>query len=214
MRLYMFVEYVGKCLECSHSRDTSRSTTPTSVAVIVSLHNIHLQMYRCTYKDSLGMLYTPQPSSKHLGTLILCFLVSASSAAAPSDRLADVRIEGIKGEVTVMSKAACFPLSQLRTSTSAGQVWLRSGVDHCPTLPSLQGGHDGRTQQTRYTDDCRHLFYRTSGRRLSNHQYFVLKPTMILFHTANQTLDSLHNDHSSACTTFNNCKCVVHMNTW
>ena len=28
----------------------------------------------------------------------------------------------------MMSKAACFPLSQLRTSTSAGQVWLRSGV--------------------------------------------------------------------------------------
>ncbi|KAL5469060.1 hypothetical protein EMCRGX_G030252, partial [Ephydatia muelleri] len=67
MRLYMFVEYVGKCLECSHSRDTSRSTTPTSVAVIVSLHNIHLQMYRCTYKDSLGMLYTPSPTPNTLG---------------------------------------------------------------------------------------------------------------------------------------------------
>ena len=36
---------------------------------------------------------------KPLGLLILCFLVSASSAAAPSNRLAAVRIEGIKGEV-------------------------------------------------------------------------------------------------------------------
>ena len=54
---------------------------------------------------------------KHFGSLIVCFLVSASFAAAPSDRLAAVRIEGNKGEVTVISKAACFPLSQLRTST-------------------------------------------------------------------------------------------------
>ena len=53
-----------------------------------------------------------------------------------------------------MSKAACFPLSQLRTSTSAGQVWLRSGVRLLPDSTSLQGGHDGRTQQTCYTDDC------------------------------------------------------------
>ena len=53
----------------------------------------------------------------HVGSLIVCFLVSASFAAAPSDRLAAVRIEGIKGEVTLMSKAACFLLSQLRTST-------------------------------------------------------------------------------------------------
>ena len=56
-----------------------------------------------------------------------------------------------------------------------------------------------------YTDDFQHLFYRTRGRRLTNHQYFVLKLTMIFFHTANQTLDSLHNDHSAVCTTFHNC---------
>ena len=31
-----------------------------------------------------------------------------------------------------MSKAACFPLSQLRTSTSTSQVWLRSGVRPLP----------------------------------------------------------------------------------
>ena len=49
------------------------------------------------------------PSSEHLGLFALCFLASASSAAAPSNKLA-VRMEGIKGEVTVMSKAACFPL--------------------------------------------------------------------------------------------------------
>ncbi|KAL5515803.1 hypothetical protein EMCRGX_G001023 [Ephydatia muelleri] len=63
---------------------------------------------------------------------ILKLAIRASSAAAPSDRLAAVRTEGIKGEVTVMSKAACFPLSQLRTSTSAGQVWLRSGARPLP----------------------------------------------------------------------------------
>ena len=73
-----------------------------------------------------------QPSSEHLGSFALCFLASASSAAAPSDKLAVVRMEGIKGEVTVMSRAACFPLSQLRTSTSAGRVWLRSGVRPLP----------------------------------------------------------------------------------
>ena len=69
-----------------------------------------------------------QSISEHLGSFALCFLASASSAAAPSGKLAAVRMEGIKGEVTVMSRAACFPLSQLRTSTSAGRVWLRSGV--------------------------------------------------------------------------------------
>ena len=58
----------------------------------------------------------------------LCFLTSTSSAAAPLDKLAAVWIVGIKGEVTVMSRAACFPLSQLRTSTSAGRVQLKSGV--------------------------------------------------------------------------------------
>ena len=31
-----------------------------------------------------------------------------------------------------MSKEACFPLSQLRTSTSTGQVWLKSGVRSLP----------------------------------------------------------------------------------
>ena len=73
-----------------------------------------------------------QSSSEHLGSFALYFLASASSTAAPSDKLAAVRMEGIKGEVTVMSRAACFPLSQLRTCTSAGQVWLRSGVRPLP----------------------------------------------------------------------------------
>ena len=47
---------------------------------------IHFQMYKCTYKDSLGMLYTP---SQAPNTLVIDFMlsVSASSVAAPSDRL-------------------------------------------------------------------------------------------------------------------------------
>ena len=33
-----------------------------------------------------------------------------------------------------VTRAACFPLSQLRTSTSAGRVWLKSGVMPLPDL--------------------------------------------------------------------------------
>ena len=51
----------------------------------------------------------------------------------------------------MMSKAACFPLSQLRTSTSAGRVWLRSGVKPMPDSNPLQGGHVGRTQNKHVT---------------------------------------------------------------
>ena len=57
-------------------------------------------------------------SSKHLESLILCFLVFAAS---PSDKLA-VRIVVVKGDITVMSKTTCLPLSQLRTRISAGWV--------------------------------------------------------------------------------------------
>ena len=48
-----------------------------------------------------------------------------------------------------MSKAACFPLSQMRTSTvhPLTRYGLGQVLDRCPTLPSLQGGHDGRTQK-------------------------------------------------------------------
>ena len=55
---------------------------------------------------------------------VIDFMLSGLSllCCSPSDRLVAVRIEGIKGEVTVMSKAACFLLSQLKTSTSTGQV--------------------------------------------------------------------------------------------
>ena len=45
---------------------------------------------------------------KSLWLLILCFLVSASSVAAPSDRLAAVRIEGIKGEVFYRMRNPCL----------------------------------------------------------------------------------------------------------
>ena len=37
-----------------------------------------------------------QPSSEQLGSFALCFLASASSAAAPSNMLAAVRIEGLR----------------------------------------------------------------------------------------------------------------------
>ena len=56
----------------------------------------------------------------------------------------------------MISKAACFPLSQLRTSIAhlPARYGLGQVQDGCPTLPSHQGGHDDRTQQTLYTDDC------------------------------------------------------------
>ena len=63
--------------------------------------------------------YTPNPA---LNTWVR--LLCASWPLPPLlHKLAAVRMEGMKGEVTVMSRAACFPLSQLRTSTSAGWVW-------------------------------------------------------------------------------------------
>ena len=53
--------------------------------------------------------------------------------AAPSDRLAAVRIEGIKGSGHRDVKGSMFPLFQLRTSTTAGGwVWLWSGVRPLP----------------------------------------------------------------------------------
>ena len=64
------------------------------------------------------------PSSEHLGSLALCFRPSASSAAAPTDMLDSGRMETDKGDVTVTSKAACFPLSQSKASMSAGRVRL------------------------------------------------------------------------------------------
>ena len=57
---------------------------------------VHCALYTCIHINL--QMY----SSKHLGSLILCFQVSASSAAAPSDRLAAVSFEKIKGEVTVI----------------------------------------------------------------------------------------------------------------
>ena len=62
------------------------------------------------------------PQCQTLRVIILCFLVTASTAVASSDMLAAVRMVGVKGEVTMLSKAACFPLSQLSKSTSA--AWL------------------------------------------------------------------------------------------
>ena len=81
---------------------------------------VSLRPYLSFHRSLPQVGYTPNPT-QHLGSFALCFLASTSSAAAPSDKLAAVRIEGIKGEVTAMSRAAYFPLSQLRTSTSAGR---------------------------------------------------------------------------------------------
>ena len=52
--------------------------------------NVHINIVwvRCMHPTQLQTLWV----------IDLCFLVSASSAAAPSDRLTAVRIEGIKGE--------------------------------------------------------------------------------------------------------------------
>ena len=86
-----------------------------------------------TYKDSVGMLYTPSPTPSTYK--VIDFMLSGLSLLCFSpfrQACYTVRIEEIKGEVTMMSKSACFPLSQLRTSTSAGQVWLRSGVRLLP----------------------------------------------------------------------------------
>ena len=79
--------------------------------------HIHLQMYKSTY---IKIVWVCCMHPTQLQTLrVIDFMLSGLSllCCSPSDRLAAVRIEGIKGEVTMMSKAACFPLSQLRTST-------------------------------------------------------------------------------------------------
>ena len=47
-----------------------------------------------------------QSSSAHFGSLAVCFLLSA--AAAPTLILAPAKIAGVRGDVTVMSKAAGF----------------------------------------------------------------------------------------------------------
>ena len=62
-----------------------------------------------------------RPSAWHLA-LAACFLVSAAKAAAPSWMLASFRVTGVRGEVTVTSKAAGLALSHPSTSTSAGRA--------------------------------------------------------------------------------------------
>ena len=73
-----------------------------------------------------------QPSSAHFTSLALCLRSSADRAAAPvlalpSDKMADDR-----GEETVKSNAAGFPLSQLPTKMSAGQE-----LSKCEVIPNL-----------------------------------------------------------------------------
>ena len=94
---------------------------------------IYIYICKCTYKDTVVWVCCIHPAK--LRTLwVIDFMLSGLSllCCSPFRRLAAVRIEGIKGEVTVMSKAACFLLSQLRTSTSTGQVRLRSVVRPLP----------------------------------------------------------------------------------
>ena len=69
------------------------------------------------------------PSAWHLASLAACFLVSAAKAAAPSLMLASFRVTGVRGEVTVTSKAAGLALShpslgtrRLAFSSQSGQV--------------------------------------------------------------------------------------------
>ena len=94
---------------------------------------IHICKYtnvQTVYKDSLGMQHTPIPAYAFWSQLPLLQPLQTC-------RIAAVKIEGIKGEVTVMSKAACFHFSQLRTSTSAGLLWLRSGITLLPDYPHI-----------------------------------------------------------------------------
>ena len=60
-------------------------------------------------------------NSRHFGSLAACFLVSADRAATPANLLDSFRETGVRGEVTVMSRAAGWPLSQPSTRTSAGR---------------------------------------------------------------------------------------------
>eukprot|EP00731_Ephydatia_muelleri_P011403 Em0006g297a len=60
------------------------------------------------------------PSSKHLGSLATCLRDSAATAAAPAVEQDSSRMEGLSGDVTVISKAAGKPFSHLVTRTSAG----------------------------------------------------------------------------------------------
>ena len=53
-----------------------------------------------------------QPSSWHLASFAVCFLHSAAYAAAPAVELASLKVAGVRGDVTVMSRAAGDPLSQ------------------------------------------------------------------------------------------------------
>ena len=72
-----------------------------------------------------------QPSSWHLGSLVMCLRCSLAAAAAPTVIPASFSTAEVSGEATVTSHAV--PLSQSATKTSAGRVCLRSGVNQLPT---------------------------------------------------------------------------------
>ena len=94
---------------------------------------IYMYICKCTNVRKIVWVCFRHPSQpqtlKVFEFMLFCLSLLCCS---PFRQAAAVRIEGVKGEVTVMSKAACFHLSQLRTNTSAGQVWVRSGVTLLP----------------------------------------------------------------------------------
>ena len=66
---------------------------------------------QCPKVSTASGMHT-HPSSGHLVSLVECFLHSAAWAAAPEEVLASHKVAGVRGEVTVISKAAGLPLSQ------------------------------------------------------------------------------------------------------
>ena len=63
-----------------------------------------------------------RPSSEHLTSYFECLCTSAALAADPAETPASKIIEGLSGEVTVISYAALAEPLGLETSTSAGRV--------------------------------------------------------------------------------------------
>ena len=76
----------------------------------------------------VGSGYTPNPALNTWG----CLLNASWPPPLPLQPLQTSLLDRIKGEVTVMSMEAFSPLSQLKTSTSAGWVRLKYGVMSLP----------------------------------------------------------------------------------
>ena len=114
------------CVVCVCYGEVAASIS--SLANWCMLFCIYMYICKCTNVRIKIVWVWPIPSSKHLES---CFLVSASSAAAPSDRLLLLGLKGLR-ERSLWCQRQHVSLSPLRTSTSAGRVWLRSGVRPLP----------------------------------------------------------------------------------